>query len=445
MAKAKSSVTLSFEKIHTLSSVYWSSDKLKQSWKWSDRSMESVMQRFIDLNQKNLSFLGISANLESNNGKPSIKLTSSKYIGTIPVISPMNGKPVGDLTVTGRFGEDVGELIPLLDTSIKPEYSDKLRLVQDSQMTPPIFIECCKYIDTYIEAEHFKWRKFSNEIKTERQPKDSTLWNDYAIRTARNPLEFSVFKNKCNILTTEHTEWAQLNYVLKLAISELESQRTPLRTRAAYSNNLSQLKIRLRDKRILPADTIITRMSDPYIIKRLKGLAIIILRNKSNEKLAWRMDYSEFFERYVQYLLNDIANKKGAYGINNPHYGVRGNQPRWSLSYLEPDLILQKNQKQIVVDAKYKSHIYNWDDNSEELKDTFRHDFHQILAYCSMNSMTTKQALLVYPFSGITYHKLTINSPLTHSEANVYLVGIPLEKNRIEEVKEKISEIIQFD
>ena len=32
-------------------------------------------------------------------------------LGTIPIISPMNGKAVGDLTVTGRFGEDVGELI----------------------------------------------------------------------------------------------------------------------------------------------------------------------------------------------------------------------------------------------------------------------------------------------------------------------------------------------
>ena len=130
--------------------------------------MESVMQRFIDLNQKNLSYLGISANVEIVNGRPALKLTTSKYIGAIPIMSPMNGKAVGDLVVTGRFGENAGELITLLDSSIKPEYSDVFHLVQDSQMTPPIFIECCKFIDKYLEAERFKWRKFTNQIKTQK-------------------------------------------------------------------------------------------------------------------------------------------------------------------------------------------------------------------------------------------------------------------------------------
>ncbi len=438
--------TFSFGKIPTLSTVYWTSDRLKQSWKWRDRSMESVMQRFIDFNQKNLSYLGISANVETVNGRPAIKLTTSKFIGAIPIMSPMNGKAVGDLVVSGRFGENAGELITLLDSSIKPEYSEVFHLVQDSQMTPPIFIECCKYVDKYLEAERFKWKKFTNQVKTQKQPSGSTLWGEYALRKSHNPLDFSTFKNKCNILTTDHPEWSQLNYVLKIAISELESQHAPFRTRSIYSARIAQLKIRLKDKRMLPTNDIQTRMSDPLVIKQLKELANIILSNKTNEKLAWRMDYAEFFERYVQYLLGDVAKKKGAREFDNPHYGVRvSNRPSWGLNYLEPDLILQKAQEQIVVDAKYKSHIFNWNDNSDELKDAFRHDFHQILAYCSLNSMTTKQALLVYPFSNFTYHKMTVNSPLTNSEAQVYLVGIPLEKNRMEEVKKELNEIINFN
>ena len=437
--------TYSFGKLPTLATVYWSSDKLKQSWKWNDRSMESIMQRFIDLNQKNLLYLGITASIESLNGKPQIKLTTSKFIGAIPIISPMNGKAVGDLIVTGRFGEEAGELITLLDSRIRPEYSDEFRLVQDSQMTPPIFMECCKYIDTYLEAEHFKWQKFTNVIKTEHQPQGSTLWNEYALRTAQNPLEFSTFKNKRNILTVDHPEWAQLNHVLKIAINELESSRAPIRTRAIYSSRIDQLKIRLKDRKILPTNNIQQRMSDPHIIKRLKEIAIIILGNKSNEKLAWRMDYAEFFEKYVQYLLAEVSKKKGARGINNPHYSIQTrNLPSWGLRYLEPDLVLMKDQDQVVVDAKYKSHMFNWDDDSDDLKDTFRHDFHQILAYCSLNSSSTKQALLVYPFSDVTSHKLTVNNSLTHSEADVYLVGIPIEKNRIKEIREELGKIIAF-
>ena len=314
--------TFSFGKLPTLSSVYWSSEKLKQSWKWSDRSMESVMQRFIDLNQKNLSYLGICAIIETVDGKPSLKLSTSKYIGAIPIISPMNGKAVGDLIVSGRFGENAGELITMLDSSIKPEYSDEFRLVQDSQMTPPIFIECCKFIDTYMEAEHFMWQKFSNITRKEQRPEGLTLWSEYAQRVARNPLDFSTFKNKKNILSTDHHEWAQLNYVLKIAISELETPRVPIRTRATYSSRIAQLKMKLRDRTVLATPVVKIRMSDPMIIKRLKGLANIILNNKTNEKLAWRMDYAEFFERYVQYLMAKVAKKKGAREIDNPHYGI---------------------------------------------------------------------------------------------------------------------------
>lgn len=434
----------SFGKLPTLSSTIWTSDKLKQSWRWSDRSMESVMQRFVALNQKNLSYLGISACVESVNGKPVIRLTTSKFIGAIPIISPMNGKAVRDLVVTGHFGENAGELITLLDNSIKPEYSDKLQLVQDSQMTPPIFIECCKFVEIYEKAEMFKWRKFTNEIKISHQPNASTLWTEYALRNSRNPMEFSVFHNKCNTLTTNHLERLQLNYVLHLAIRVLESKQTPLRTRSVCSSQIARLKIKLRDRHYYPTNKIKIHTSDPYIIRQLKQLANTILNN--NEKLAWRMDYAEFFERYVQYLLSDVSKKKGARVVNNPHYGISiKNRPSWALNYLESDIIIQKMNEQVVVDAKYKSHLFNLNNDSEELKNTFRHDLHQLLAYCSLNGMNKKQALLVYPSCNFICHRMTINSPLTITEAQVLIIGIPLEKNKIEEVKDKLNEIINFN
>lgn len=37
-----------------------------------------------------------------------------------------------------------------------------------------------------------------------------------------------------------------------------------------------------------------------------------------------------------------------------------------------------------------------------------------------------------------------ITSPLAHSDAQVYLVGIPLKKSMIEEVKERINDIMKF-
>ena len=157
------------------------------------------------------------------------------------------------------------------------------------------------------------------------------------------------------------------------------------------------------------------------------------------------MDYAEFFERYVQFLVGEVAKKKGANEICNPHYGITvNNHPQWLLHYIEPDMVLQKSEQQIVIDAKYKSHMFNWNDESAELKETFRHDYHQILAYCSLNSMPTKHAMLVYPFNDFVYHKTRVYSTITHSDAIVYLIGIPIEKKRIEEIEGKLSEIINF-
>lgn len=436
----------SFLKLCTLDSTVWSSEFLKKTLKWQDRDMASVMLRFVDLNQKNLSSLGISACVESIAGQPVIRLTTSKFVGAIPIISPMNGKPERDLIVTGRFGENVGDIIALLDKSVKPEYSDEVQLVQDSQITPPIYIECCKFIDLYTIATRTNWQKFINETRIQKQPKSSTLWSEYLSRFASNPLDFSRFQNKCNTLTNDHIEWRQLNYVLQIAIGELESHRVPLKTKASYAANLSRLKISLREKYCSPTERIKTRMSDPPIIQELKLLANTILNNKSNQKRAWRVDCTEVFERFVQYLLSDVARKKGARSINNPHHDIRiSKRPSWTLNYLEPDIIIQKGAEQVVIDAKYKSHIFNWDGDSNTLKESFRYDLHQILAYCSLNDISTKKALLMYPFSDFTEHRLTITSPLTRTEAKISIVGIPVERDRIEEVKEELNKIIRFN
>lgn len=434
-----------FGKLPTLSTCSWTVEKLK-SWKWSDRHMEPVMQRFIDLNRKNLDFMGISAHIETIDGKPTLQLTTSQFIGAIPLLSPMNGKVAGDLIVTGRFGENAGEIISLLDNSIRPEYSAEFRLALDSQMTPPIFLECCKYIEKYLEAERYKWRKFTNITKQQHQPSSSTLWDEYVLRTSTNPLDFKTFNNKCNTLTCDHEEWRQLNYVLTLAINELSSHNVPVRVRAAFSGKITSLHQKLRDSAITKTDNIKERMSDPLVIKQLKSIANKILKNKSGDNLAWRMDYAEFFERYVQYLFAEVARKKGANTINNPHYGIRiANRPSWALNYLEPDLIVSKASEQYVVDAKYKSHVFNWNESSIELKDTFRHDLHQILAYCSFNRMNNKQAILVYPFSNFVLHKMKVASSITNSENTIQLIGIPIDKSRIEDVKEKLSETIVFE
>lgn len=334
----------------------------------------------------------------------------------------------------------------LIDKELSVEFSPETRLVQNSSLTPPILLECCKFIDLFIEAARLKWRKFTSRVEDSRQASGATLWGEYALRTAKNPSEFDRFKNKSNILTTNHVEWGQLCYVLSLAISEIESHRTPFRTQSAYRNIISVLKASSYQRIIVPTTKIQTHASDPSSIKELKRIASIILNNQSQENVAWRVDYSKFFEVYVQYLIREVGRIKGAKEVSNPHYGIMSSRSlAWGLKYLEPDAILKKESQQYVVDAKYKSHMFNLDSESEDLKEAFRHDFHQVLAYCSLNSMMNKKAMLVYPYTSFKYQRLQINSPIDPVTSTVYLVGVPMDRAKVLDTISQLSSLISFE
>lgn len=436
---------VAFEPLATLTTSIWSSDKMKNEWKWSDRSMEAVIQRFVDLNSKGLDFLGISAKLITDGLKPALQLTTSKYVGTVPIKSPMNGKYEGDLSVRGRFGEDAAELIPLLGDHVRIEYNDKLRLSKPSAINPPIYIECCKYIDAFIEAQRYRWRKFNNVVLTQQQSSSATLWKEYATRVAKDPSQFCIFKNKCNVLSTNHKEWRQLTYILTLAMKELLSHNVPIRTRVSYSDRIQYLNTLTRELPIEQTNDIQIHMSDPVIIKKIKKIGIAILNSKSNQQIAWRMDYAEFFERFVQYLFSNVAKRKNATTYENAHYHVTATKlPSWGLSYLEPDLLIRKDETEYVVDAKYKSHLYNFDNESEDLKDTFRHDLHQVLAYSAFNSMKNKKVVLAYPFSDFALHKMQIRSNISSTTIDVYLVGIPIERRKIDLTETEIERLMMI-
>ncbi len=186
-------------------------------------------------------------------------------------------------------------------------------------------------------------------------------------------------------------------------------------------------------------------MSDPMIIKKLKNIGIAILNSKSNQQIAWRMDYAEFFERFVQYLFSNVAGRNNAIIYNNAHYHVMARKlPSWGLSYLEPDLLIRRDETEYVVDAKYKSHLYNFDIDSEDLKDTFRHDLHQVLAYSAFNSMKNKKVVLAYPFSDFSLYNMQISDNISSSTIDVYLVSIPIERNKIDLTEMGIEKLMMF-
>ena len=85
--------------------------------------------------------------------------------------------------------------------------------------------------------------------------------------------------------------------------------------------------------------------------------------------------------------------------VCNPKYAGHGANFDWLLRYLEPDIVLKFAETQIIVDAKYKSYLYNKHSKSDTLRESFRNDLHQLLAYTAFSTEKKKHCVLVAPFS----------------------------------------------
>lgn len=427
--------------LHTLDTFTFSYFELNKVWGCDKRYGMDALQRFLFINKRALDYLQVKADIEVHGNDPYLRLQTSKFAGSVPLFSPSNGKPCCDLNIGGRFGEDISELLSMIHDTILPEYNDTLPPLFSSLVEPPLYFECCNFIDKWLQVEKVQWHKFDVIQCIEHIPTSGTRWDLYAMKSF-DPSNTFRYPNRSNKINQYHKEFCQLISVLKICINELKKTQVPMRSRLAYMQKITRLNAKYKEAfaETIPSEFYI-HAADPVVVKEAKILANVIIKNQSKCKRAWRIDYSEFFERYVQYVFKETFKISNYKVFCNPHYTISGSKPAWALHYLEPDLILQNEGLQIVLDAKYKSHMFNRNEVTDDLKNTFRHDLHQILAYCSFNTMQTKKAMLVYPFEDFTYQKIHLRSTLTHSDADIYLLGIPLAKSKLEELKEGICSL----
>ena len=87
--------------------------------------------------------------------------------------------------------------------------------------------------------------------------------------------------------------------------------------------------------------------------------------------------------------------------------------------------------------------MLNWGSMSEGLKETFRSDLHQILAYSLFNPKPRKRVMLAYPSMAFSSQRLQIATPLASASTEVYLLGIPLDTNAMDETLSQLGTLIE--
>lgn len=132
--------------------------------------------------------------------------------------------------------------------------------------------------------------------------------------------------------------------------------------------------------------------------------------------LAWRMDMEVFFEAWVEAVAEGAARRVGARLRAGRRHETRvpldWNPPAsGSQRSLVPDLVLDRPDVVVVLDAKYKRHAeeierLGWSNADERLREQHRNDVLQALAYSTLFNAPRVVACLVYPASPSTWLQL---------------------------------------
>lgn len=437
----------------TEKSILLSGFALQKKWftKADKRYLGQCLQKFIDYNSNNFIFLGVQPFIIGTDQNTSLAFRTSEFIGTIPLRASDTGKQIGDFVVMPRFTgrdrfEDYIEILNLLGTEISPQVIDSLPLASGKNYRPPLYLEALKFIDSLEELIKTSWRKFDNIKKITSQPTGQVNWNKYINEESKieNRLKFPIRKN---ILSEFHKEYSEIRYVFDLCKLELLSSNTPQRIKSSIRTKLAFIDKKLYLHKPISTNNIVIKSADTLKVKNCKNQANRILNFNFTDSTAWRVDFSDVFEKFVQYIFKEISKETGGHLFSNYKFHSKtSNRYSWELKHIEPDSIYQKDKLIIFIDAKYKSNLYNKFDKSENLKDEHRHDLHQIMAYSSFSKTDIKYGFLCYPSDKVEIKKISYKNNINQSTNNIFIFGIPLKKEHIFDVKKiLISELNKIE
>lgn len=422
-------------------------DELRAKWfaRSDKRYPVQVLQKLIDFNKEEFAFLGVKVSIIGSDRSAALQVSTDRFVGAIALRSPDNGKYLGDLAIYPRFtkGKDVfapiTELFPVLGVSCRPEFIEKPILSSGAIVKPPLYYDAVLFVDLIDKVLRSKWRKFRTEERIHAYPTSATRWERHAASSSQ--MERILRYPSCdNTLSLEHAEWSELLYVYDKAVEEIDSIHTPAYLRYQLESKLhaiSKVVVNMKRKSTI---RVMLHAADPTIVKETKVLANIILQQNFRDPRAWRIDLAEFFERYCQHNVEAVSNEIAAQVRKNQHFScTRRELPSWGLSYLEPDILVQKDNALIVIDAKYKSHMFNLASSTEDLKKAHRQDLHQLLAYCSFDQAINKTGILIYPCSDrVVARVLEYRNASNGVKNRVVLLGVPIGLQYMKEIRDAL-------
>lgn len=430
-----------------------------------------LADQFVDLNHDAFRQLDLVVEPHYRDSTIELDIHAGTRIGAIPLISPTSGRHDYGLVVRPRFDwPGIGPILSATGWRVIPAPLSMPLLPRSERRVPPWVLSTIVLFRLKGLLDQLE-RRFEIIAEQRSSPRGTVDWSRYLhkqISRARFldvPCRFPELQENRDLR-------AAIRFALEKQLRSLESQHV----NGSFVRELIEMCRGLIDqvRDVAPREPLPTtfqawRQSALRTDVFRRGLEAIEWTAQERglaglsdlQGLPWAMSMEQFFEAWVETLMSYVVRRIGG--------TMRSGRERqtvvpinWEPPYLGsqksliPDLIIERNDTAVIVDAKYKDHweemqARRWTDLEEKLRERHRADLLQVLAYSTVARKPKVLVCLAYPCSeerwrslharGLLIHRASL--PLAERRIELALVAFPLSTRVVPEAVSLMEEEIR--
>lgn len=416
-----------------------------------------MCDQFIRDNRGLLKDFGVSTHQKYDGQNVFLSFNSTTRIGAHPLLSPTSGKPDYGLIIKPRFEwAGLGPMLSTMGWKVVPSPL-RLPLIPGTERKVPTWVISSILLNRIRILLDQLIRSFEFKETDLVAPKGSIKWDVYALR--RIPA-VKLLNIPCKFpdLSDDRELKSVIHFTLRKILSSLESQRSS----GIYVLQLIDQCLRLvaRVNSITPKPPSATMM---YYWHNLpvrseafrEGLQAIewtvdergLAGISDLQGLPWIMPMEVFFEAWLETIASFLIRKIGGqirFGRKRETIIPISWDPPYlgSQKYLLPDVVVEREDDVIILDAKYKEHweelnFNSWSNIEEEIREKHREDILQILAYSSTSDKKSITSCIIYPCKELTWNSMVSRNRLFHKASinagdrkiTLILTAVPMQAN----------------
>lgn len=384
-------------------------------------------ESFIRFNEHALRELDVAPTLVASSPEPAIQLVPGGRAGAVPLRSAQTGTVVAGLVVRPRFGwAGVGTVMSEIGWAASPRFLDLPLVPGSARQVPPWVLAGPVLLRLQaLLAAITPGYEIRDEVR--QAPRGRVLWPRYINECLNKGLWHRL---PCRFPELAFDPLIRGN--VRWAVERIRSELTRVGARESIAASLILLATKLLDQLTdvqavrprtdqLQRATLSRALADTVLKQGLQALGWVadergLGGGQEMDGLSWQLPLEVLWERYVEAKVREEVQREGG-ELTLGRLGQTVFPLHWStntarsLTHLIPDIVVRKGRAIRVVDAKYKAHFAELDEQAwtkltDDIREAHRADVHQILAYASLYEADDVTATLVYPLRESTWQAL---------------------------------------